>query len=75
MSTTTTANQKELWGHPVGLYVLFFHGDVGTVFLLWNARYFSYLMIAEASHIDGPGLGWSKLEAYQLYGWYVMLVM
>ena len=23
-TTTTTTAQKELWGHPVGLYVLFF---------------------------------------------------
>jgi len=31
-------------------------------------------MIAQATSENGPGLGWSDLEAYQLYGWYVMLV-
>jgi POT family proton-dependent oligopeptide transporter len=31
-------------------------------------------MIAQATNENGPGLGWSDLEAYQLYGWYVMLV-
>ena len=74
MSTTTTANQKELWGHPVGLYVLFFT-EMWERFSYYGMRAILVIyMIAEASHIDGPGLSWSKLEAYQLYGWYVMLV-
>ncbi|MDA9303727.1 oligopeptide:H+ symporter, partial [Flavobacteriaceae bacterium] len=74
MSTITTANQKELWGHPIGLYVLFFT-EMWERFSYYGMRAILVIyMIAEASHIDGPGLGWSKLEAYQLYGWYVMLV-
>ena len=74
MSTTTTATQKELFGHPIGLYVLFFT-EMWERFSYYGMRALLVIyMIAEASHIDGPGLGWSKLEAYQLYGWYVMLV-
>ena len=74
MSTTTTATQKELFGHPIGLYVLFFT-EMWERFSYYGMRALLVIyMIAEASHIDGPGLSWSKLEAYQLYGWYVMLV-
>ena len=74
MSTTTTATQKELFGHPIGLYVLFFT-EMWERFSYYGMRALLVIyMIAEASYIDGPGLGWSKLEAYQLYGWYVMLV-
>ena len=75
MSTTTLKpNQKELWGHPVGLYVLFFT-EMWERFSYYGMRALLVIyMIAQANHADGPGLGWTKLEAYQLYGWYVMLV-
>ena len=53
MSTTTTANQKELWGHPVGLYVLFFT-EMWERFSYYGMRAILVIyMIAEASHIDG----------------------
>ncbi|MFD2917509.1 peptide MFS transporter [Psychroserpens luteus] len=75
MSTTTLKpHQKELWGHPIGLYVLFFT-EMWERFSYYGMRALLVIyMIAEASHKDGPGLGWTNLEAYQLYGWYVMLV-
>ena len=74
MSTTTSTTQKELFGHPTGLYVLFFT-EMWERFSYYGMRALLVIyMISEASHADGPGLGWSKLEAYQLYGWYVMLV-
>jgi hypothetical protein len=40
---TTLENQKQIFGHPIGLYVLFFNRNVGTFFLLWHACYFSPL--------------------------------
>ncbi len=43
MSTTTTATQKELFGHPIGLYVLFFTEMWERFLLLWNACFTSYL--------------------------------
>ncbi|MFT5243495.1 MAG: POT family proton-dependent oligopeptide transporter, partial [Psychroserpens sp.] len=73
-ATTLKPHQKELWGHPVGLYVLFFT-EMWERFSYYGMRALLVIyMIAETSHADGPGLGWTKLEAYQLYGWYVMLV-
>ncbi|MBL4708120.1 MAG: peptide MFS transporter [Flavobacteriales bacterium] len=66
--------EDELWGHPKGLYVLFFT-EMWERFSYYGMRALLVIyMIAQASHPDGPGLAWSKLEAYQLYGWYVMLV-
>ena len=75
MSTTTQLpHQRELFGHPIGLYVLFFT-EMWERFSYYGMRALLVIyMIAKADHMDGPGLGWTKLEAYQLYGWYVMLV-
>jgi len=67
-------HQKELFGHPVGLYVLFLT-EMWERFSYYGMRALLVIyMIAEVSHKDGPGLSWTNLEAYQLYGWYVMLV-
>lgn len=64
----------ELWGHPKGLYVLFLT-EMWERFSYYGMRAILVIyMIAQASSENGPGLGWSELEAYQLYGWYVMLV-
>ncbi len=67
-------HQKELFGHPVGLYVLFFT-EMWERFSYYGMRSILVIyMIAQATNENGPGLGWTDLEAYQLYGWYVMLV-
>ncbi|MGR7813184.1 peptide MFS transporter [Lacinutrix undariae] len=72
--TAVKPHQKELFGHPVGLYVLFFT-EMWERFSYYGMRALLVIyMIAQANHKDGPGLGWTELEAYQLYGWYVMLV-
>jgi len=75
MSTTMKqAHQKELFGHPVGLYVLFFT-EMWERFSYYGMRAILVIyMIAQASDTNGPGLGWTEVEAYKLYGWYVMLV-
>jgi len=75
MSTTAVKpHQKELFGHPVGLYVLFFT-EMWERFSYYGMRALLVIyMIAQANDKNGPGLGWTQLEAYQLYGWYVMLV-
>ena len=73
-STALKPHQKELWGQPIGLYVLFFT-EMWERFSYYGMRALLVIyMIAQADHADGPGLGWTELEAYQLYGWYVMLV-
>ena len=67
-------HEKELFGHPVGLYVLFFT-EMWERFSYYGMRSILVIyMIAQATSENGPGLGWTDLEAYQLYGWYVMLV-
>jgi POT family proton-dependent oligopeptide transporter len=67
-------HEKELFGHPVGLYVLFFT-EMWERFSYYGMRSILVIyMIAQATSKNGPGLGWTDLEAYQLYGWYVMLV-
>lgn len=72
--TAVKPHQQELFGHPVGLYVLFFT-EMWERFSYYGMRALLVIyMIAQANHKDGPGLGWTELEAYQLYGWYVMLV-
>lgn len=75
MSTTSIEpRNRELWGHPVGLYVLFLT-EMWERFSYYGMRALLVIyMIAQANDINGPGLGWTELEAYQLYGWYVMLV-
>ncbi len=74
MSTAVQPHQKELFGHPVGLYVLFFT-EMWERFSYYGMRAILVIyMIAQTTDINGPGLSWTKLEAYKLYGWYVMLV-
>ena len=73
-STVLKPHEKELFGHPIGLYVLFFT-EMWERFSYYGMRSILVIyMIAQASNENGPGLEWTELEAYQLYGWYVMLV-
>ncbi|MCB9189316.1 MAG: peptide MFS transporter [Flavobacteriales bacterium] len=65
---------KELFGHPVGLYVLFLT-EMWERFSYYGMRAILVIyMMAGATHEYGPGLGWTEKEALMLYGWYVMLV-
>lgn len=66
--------REELWGHPKGLYVLFFT-EMWERFSYYGMRAILVIyMIAQTTNENGPGLGWTDLEAYKLYGWYIMLV-
>ncbi|MEN7550200.1 peptide MFS transporter [Rapidithrix thailandica] len=74
MNAKTQTNTKELFGHPVGLYILFFT-EMWERFSYYGMRAILVLyIIAEAK--DGPtgGLGWSNEDALALYGWYTMMV-
>jgi POT family proton-dependent oligopeptide transporter len=74
MSQSLKPHQKELFGHPIGLYVLFFT-EMWERFSYYGMRAILVIyMIATAMDKNGAGLGWTKTEALQLYGWYVMLV-
>jgi len=66
-------NQEQLFGHPKGLFILFFT-EMWERFSYYGMR--AILVLYIISEIDGknPGLGWTQGEALELYGWYTMLV-
>ena len=68
-------HQKELFGHPVGLYVLFLT-EMWERFSYYGMRALLVIyMTAETLDLDmQSGLGWTQTEALALYGWYTMLV-
>lgn len=66
--------EKELFGHPVGLYFLFF-SEMWERFSYYGMRAILTLyMVHEHNAIFNPGLGWSTSKALAIYGWYTMLV-
>ena len=67
------AHQKELFGHPVGLYVLFFT-EMWERFSYYGMRAILVLYLVAQTQGDNAGLGWTNGEALALYGWYTMLV-
>ena len=67
------AHQKELFGHPVGLYVLFFT-EMWERFSYYGMRAILVLYLVTQTTDKNPGLGWTNGEALALYGWYTMLV-
>ena len=69
----TTIKQKELFGHPVGLYVLFFT-EMWERFSYYGMRAIFVLYLVAKTDIDNAGLGWTNGETLALYGWYTMLV-
>lgn len=62
---------KKFFGHPMGLFVLFF-AEMWERFSYYGMR--AILVLYMASSFDDGGLGWTKLSAFELYGWYTMLV-
>jgi POT family proton-dependent oligopeptide transporter len=73
MSNTSQINHKELFGHPIGLYVLFFT-EMWERFSYYGMRAILVLYLVAQNNVDNAGLGWSNGEALALYGWYTMLV-
>ncbi len=65
--------RRELWGHPVGLYILFFT-EMWERFSYYGMRAILVLYITSSATGLNPGLGWDSTEALALYGWYTMLV-
>ena len=68
-------HQKELFGHPVGLYVLFFT-EMWERFSYYGMRALLVLYMTATTIENDPnsGFGWTNGEAIGLYGWYTMLV-
>lgn len=68
-------HQKELMGHPVGLYVLFFV-EMWERFSYYGMRAILTLYIAAPVIFGDPqsGFGWSNAETLSFYGTYTMFV-
>ena len=67
------ASSKELFGQPIGLYVLFFT-EMWERFSYYGMRAILVLYLVQSTTEPNAGLGWSNGEALELYGWYTMLV-
>jgi POT family proton-dependent oligopeptide transporter len=67
------ASSKTVFGHPVGLFVLFFT-EMWERFSYYGMRALLVLYLIEEVNSENPGLGWSDQDAGNLYGWYTMLV-
>ena len=72
-NTAPPVDQKELFGHPVGLYILFFT-EMWERFSYYGMRAILVLYLVSATTEGNAGLGWTQAEALALYGWYTMLV-
>ncbi|EDP98257.1 peptide MFS transporter [Kordia algicida OT-1] len=71
--TDSVKQEKEIFGHPVGLFVLFFT-ELWERFSYYGMRALLVLYVATSATAVDPGLGWSNGDAIWLYGWYTMLV-
>lgn len=67
------AIEKKIFGHPVGLFMLFFT-EMWERFSYYGMRALLVLYLISEIGSDNPGLGWNKSDASSLYGWYTMLV-
>ncbi|MGB3142895.1 MAG: peptide MFS transporter [Maribacter sp.] len=70
---TKPPHARQLFGHPVGLYILFFT-EMWERFSYYGMRaLFTLFLVAETTS-SNAGFGWTNDEALALYGWYTMLV-
>ena len=60
-------SQREIFGHPVGLFILFFT-EMWERFSYYGMRAILVLYLVQATTDANPGLGWSNGEALALYG-------
>ncbi|PCH75486.1 MAG: MFS transporter [Flavobacteriaceae bacterium] len=65
--------EETLWGHPKGLYILFFT-ELWERFSFYGMRAILILYLVSKTTGDNPGMGWDKVSAFELYGWYTMMV-
>ncbi len=65
--------ERTLFGHPAGLFVLFFT-ELWERFSYYGMRaLFTIFLVAETTG-QNKGFGWTNEDALWLYGWYTMLV-
>ena len=75
MNSTQIINSsdKTLFGHPLGLYILFFT-EMWERFSYYGMRALLVLFLISEVNSENPGYGWTEVDALWLYGWYTMLV-
>lgn len=73
MSTILKDDQRTLFGHPIGLYILFLT-EMWERFSYYGMRAILVLYLVAETGSDNPGLGWANDSAIALYGWYTMFV-
>ncbi len=73
-SLNAQSNNKDLFGHPKGLYVLFFV-ELWERFSYYGMRAILTLFLVAPILVDSPmsGFGWSNAETLSFYGTYTML--
>ncbi|GGE38419.1 peptide MFS transporter [Psychroflexus planctonicus] len=71
--TLTPPHKREFFGHPAGLYILFFT-ELWERFSYYGMRAILTLYMLAKVSSDNPGLGWEEGKALATYGWYTMLV-
>ncbi|MFN2261212.1 MAG: peptide MFS transporter [Psychroflexus sp.] len=72
-ATLKPAHERQLFGHPTGLYILFFT-ELWERFSYYGMRAILTLYMLAKVSSDNPGLGWEEGKALATYGWYTMLV-
>lgn len=70
-SDSQTIQREEIFGHPKGLFILFFT-EMWERFSYYGMR--AILVLYLVATAQEGGLGWSESGALELYGWYTMLV-
>ena len=65
--------KNQLFGHPIGLFVLFFT-EMWERFSFYGMRAILTLYLVSKTTDVNSGLGWTSVEALELYGWYTMFV-
>ena len=65
--------QKQLFGHPRGLYILFLT-EMWERFSFYGMRALLVLFLVSSVNGENPGFGWTSSEALKLYGIYTFLV-
>ena len=68
-----TENHDQLFGHPKGLFILFFT-EMWERFSYYGMRAILTLYMITKVVDNNPGLGWDEAFALSIYGWYTMLV-
>lgn len=66
-------NRSQLFGHPKGLYILFFT-ELWERFSYYGMRALLVLFLVASATGENPGFGWTEVEALELYATYTFLV-